>query len=51
LLDDWLESVDHACQWNYWTPGEKVFQLASHLKGRAWHLIEPRAKKSYEEAG
>ena len=41
-FDDWLPSLQRASQWNQWTEGEQLMQLAGHLRGRArqeWNLI------------
>ena len=41
-FDDWLPSLQRASQWNQWTVGDQLMQLAGHLGGRArqeWNLI------------
>ena len=34
-LDDWLLTLRTAADWNGWTEGDSLIQLAGHLKGRA----------------
>ena len=34
-LDNWLPSLERASLWNGWSDGDKLLQLAGHLRGRA----------------
>lgn len=52
-LDDWLPTLQRAADWNGWTTGDLLFQLAGPLKGRAlqeWNLISTSEKKTYDGA-
>ena len=35
-LDDWLPSLERASVWNGWSDGDKLLQLAGHLRGQAF---------------
>ena len=52
-LDDWLPTLRRAADWNGWTEGDLLIQLAGHLKGRAlqeWNLIADDEKRTYSQA-
>ena len=51
--EDWLPTFERAASWNKWTDGEKVIQLAGHLKKRAlmeWNSIEEADRNNYTTA-
>ena len=52
-LDDWLPTLRRAADWNGWTEGDMLIQLAGHLKGRArqeWSLLSDDEKRVYSQA-
>ena len=52
-LDDWLPALRRSADWNGWTEGDLLIQLAGHLKGRAlqvWNLIADEEKRTYSQA-
>ena len=52
-LDDWFPTLRRAADWNGWTEGDLLIQLAGHLKGRArqeWNLIADNEKRTYSQA-
>ena len=52
-LDDWLPTLKRAAEWNGWTEGDLLLQLAGHLKGRAlqeWNLMANNEKMTYSQA-
>ena len=52
-LDDWIPTLRRTADWNGWTEGDLLIQLAGHLKGRAlqeWNLIHDDEKKTYSQA-
>ena len=52
-LDDWLPTLKRAAEWNGWTEGDLLLQLAGHLKGRAlqeWNLMADTEKTTYSQA-
>ena len=51
--EDSLPTFEKAASWNKWTDGEKVIQLAGHLRRRAlmeWNLVEETDKNNYTTA-
>ena len=50
LLDDWIPTLRRAADWNGWTEGNLLIQLAGHLKGREWNLIHDDEKRTYLQA-
>ena len=52
-FNDWLPSLERAASWNSWGDGEKLLQLACHLRGQAlkeWNLIPLENKSTYTNA-
>ena len=52
-LDDWLPSLERASLWNGWSDGDKLLQLAGHLRGRAfleWNLLASDEKGTFSGA-
>ena len=52
-LDDWLPSLERASLWNGWSDGDKLLQLAGHLRGRAlqeWNLLGSDDKITFSSA-
>ena len=52
-LDDWLPSLERASMWNGWSDGDKLLQLAGHLRGRAlmeWNLLGTDEKATFSTA-
>ena len=52
-LDDWLPALERAATWNEWAEGDRLLQLAGHLRGRAlqeWELISDSNKNTYSLA-
>jgi len=52
-FDDWLPTLKRAADWNAWTEGDLLLQLAGHLKGRArqeWGLLSEEDKATYKHA-
>ncbi len=52
-FDDWLPSLERAATWNEWAEGDRLLQLAGHLRSRAlqeWELISNSNKTTYSLA-
>ena len=52
-FEDWLPSLQQTADWNGWSAGEQLTQLAGHLRGRAWQewlLLEEEEKATFTRA-
>ena len=53
LFEDWLPALQRAAEWNGWSNGETLIQLAGHLRGRAlqeWGLLSSHDKSTLDRA-
>ena len=53
LFEEWLPSFERTATWNGWGEGEKLIQLAGHLRGKAlqeWSLLGAADKAVYKNA-
>ena len=52
-FEDWLPALNRAATWNEWSEGEKLIQLAGHLRGRAlqeWNLLDGSECDTWKKA-
>ena len=53
LLEDWYPALQRAAEWNNWSKGETLIQLAGYLRGRAlqeWTLLSAQDKATLDLA-
>ena len=52
-VEDWLPALQRVADWNGWSSGETLIQLAGHLRGRAlqeWGLLSSHDKSTLDRA-
>ena len=53
LFEDWYPALQRAAEWNNWSKGETLIQLAGYLRGRAlqeWTLLSAQDKATLDLA-